>query len=156
MMTNQQGDQDALNALVDDCYSDGWPWGLHDVFIVETWPGYFGIIWAFVDNKPIGFYVKVAEHPDFVEAPTEFKNGVPVGSMPLAGTWVEGRLIELMGEAFAGLHYHRHPQHPKTWSCVYLIDEKFKSADWHDTPIQALCAALRAVLEAGKEVDGDT
>jgi hypothetical protein len=99
------GDQDALNALVDDCYAGLWPWD-------------------------------------------------DIHRYPLVGTWVIGSLIEKMGEAFWTLEHHlstdiRGEITEDFWKVTYF-EKEGTAADKTiegDTPIQALCAALRETLK---------
>lgn len=127
------GDQKHLNAVVDDCYGGQWPWRKGDVYYYE--------------GGDTNWLVIVASD---LQASTENAKMLGLTRIPLAGTWVIGSLIEKMGERFSSLMR----RNDETWGC-YIKHPKWDDGETKgvlpmgDTPIQALCAALRAVLKEG-------
>ncbi len=143
-MTDQNGDQAALNGLVDDCYPDGWPWEANDVLRITL-----------KDGRVYGAAVLDINGPDDtirINMPwaTEGKMYIhPSNKYPLAGTWVEGRLREEMGEAFVRMENFGESYH--VW--VYVNNREYPmrfTSNMTPNPIQALIAALRELKQ--KEV----
>ncbi len=126
-MTDQQGDQDALNKLVDEF---GWEPKLYDVLQSKDREK-AGYLPFFIGGEGNIAWVKSVQALGKQKSIYVF--------YPLAGTWVIGSLIEKMGEAFTLLKVNRDGGYD-----VWL----WTNSCYHgDTIIQALVAA--AQKEAG-------
>ncbi len=134
------GDQAALNGLVDDCYGGQWPWKVGDLVVDEEVE--FSAIVEILDNT---IYTP---HDGWTKEQKRY---------PYAGTWVEGRLRELLNEGVINYEEAMVVQiYGDGRTEVYPYNEQeFKGPPFFTeaSPIQALAAALRVLKE--KEVSGE-
>ncbi len=133
-MTDQKSDQAALTGLVDDF---GWEWQSHDLAINK-------------DRDKSGespLLVVTRNDIEWIKTHDNYDK-----YYPLAGTWVEGRLREEMGEAFIHLEFDGQ----ESYQCKYWITSKEMGrikpgyTDWWKSPVTALVATLRVLKQ--KEV----